>query len=151
MKNKLAVYLERLKAEADSIEEVLTPLELELEDESLHFSEEIAVNGTAYLAEDHVIVQLDVEAKAKLPCSICNVEVTVPVELQNTYLTKEVSEIPGGVYHYSDDLREAILLASPSFTECNMGNCPERSILKAYVKEEKKADEETYFPFKDLK
>lgn len=153
MSSKLIIYLERLKeGESTEIDETLSPEELMLEDDLLKFMPQIRLEGSAYLAEDHVVLQLDVVAGAKLGCSVCNQDVLIPIELKNTYITKELSSLKGGLFHYLEDLRELILLEAPSFVECNSGNCPEREEISSFLKKEKSDDSQmqVHFPFGDL-
>ena len=153
MSRELTIYLERLKeGEITSIEETLSPLDLMLNDDLLKFEPDIELKGSAYLAEDHVVIQLDIKAQAQVACSVCNQGVKIPLSLKNTYITRELSDIKGGLFQYKEDLRETILLEAPSFAECNSGKCPEREKMKSFLKKEKpvEKDSEIYFPFNDL-
>lgn len=68
-----------------AISENFDPKFLEINDEDLSFSNPIEVNGKAYLAEDMLIIQLDMKGGASLPCSICNKKVAVPFFMKRLY------------------------------------------------------------------
>ncbi|MCH9631019.1 MAG: hypothetical protein S4CHLAM37_10310 [Chlamydiia bacterium] len=153
MSKDLVIYIERLReGESTEIDELLSATDLELEDDLLHFMPDIKLSGSAYIAEDHLVLNLDITANASIGCNVCNADVKIPIELKNTYITKDLSDIRGGVFRYVDDLRESILLETPSFAECNDGSCPERAKIEPFLKSEssKKEDSEVYFPFDDL-
>ena len=136
------------------IELSLDPHELEIGDEELTFISKIIVDGGAYLAEDHLVIQLDLQGQSQLPCSICNQPVKNSFNLKNVYITKPLLEIKGGRFSFKEDLREAILLETPSFVECNDGHCPERESIQPYLKTTSSSSEvkkdNTYYPFGNL-
>lgn len=131
-----------------------TPAMLDIGDDELTFGPSIQVQGSAYLAEDHVVVQVSVQGSAQLACSVCNQPVKIPFKLKNVYMTKPLADTLGGRYNFKEDLREAILLEIPSFVECNEGECPQRVELERYLKptslKSPKGKENTYFPFGNL-
>jgi len=127
------------------------PVTLTLNDGELSFSNPVHVKGNCYLAEDLVVVQLDIEGSYHLPCSVCNQPVTILLILKNAYITKPLSECLGGKVHFMDDLRETILLEVSSFAECNKGHCPQRTQLAKYLKQQpQKTSEDLYYPFDGL-
>jgi len=135
------------------ISENFDPKFLELNDEDLSFSNPIEVNGKAYLAEDMLIIQLDMKGGASLPCSICNKKVAVPFFMKNVYITKPLTDISAGKFSYKEELREAILLEIPAYIECNDGTCPERTTIERYLKQSsdtQKKEDDVYYPFKGL-
>ena len=148
------IYIERLRDGAEHlIEEIIDPGHLDLSDHELAFKKKIACKGKAYLADTHLIVNLDVQAEAELPCTVCNEAVQNPILLKSFYITKPLDEIPTDVYHFADELREALLLEVPQFAECNEGKCDERENIEKYLAkkpEEPDDDEEVHYPFKDL-
>ena len=112
----------------------------------------MTVKGEAYLAEQSLILHLNIETFCKIPCSICNSPVRVPVQLKNFYHTVPLEEIRGGIYNFKELIREAILIETPHFAECNDGLCPRRQEIQKYLKDESKdtSAEEGYHPFADL-
>ncbi|MCB1109577.1 MAG: hypothetical protein KDK64_01225 [Chlamydiia bacterium] len=145
MEHGLKIYIDRLTGERmERIEEHLGPEVMDVEEKDLQFHAPVALKGKAYLAEDHLIIQLKIETEACMPCAICNEFVKKKIVLKNFYHTEELVNIRGQVYDYSDPLREAILLEIPSYVEC-LENCPQRDELKNYLKQGN-----TQFPFKDL-
>jgi uncharacterized metal-binding protein YceD (DUF177 family) len=150
------LLLEHLReGKSTSIHETFDPLTLELNDSELSFDHPILVKGSGYLAEDLVVLQLDITGSCYLPCAVCNKPVKIPLVLKNTYITKPVSECSSGKVYFMQDLREAILLEVPSFRECNEGHCPERPHLTQYLKQNtlktpRQEDSDLYYPFDGL-
>ncbi|MGC1878166.1 MAG: hypothetical protein WA347_02500 [Rhabdochlamydiaceae bacterium] len=148
----LKIYIDRLKGtQTLKIEETLSPDFLEVDEEDLLFDEAILIKGEAYVADEHLVIHLNIETTACLPCSICNHPIQVPVALKNIYLTKTLTEIAGAIYDITDEVRESILIQTPLFAECNGGKCPEREHLKQFLKpEQTTGDDIVHFPFADL-
>jgi uncharacterized metal-binding protein YceD (DUF177 family) len=149
------LLIEHLKEGKSSIfEENLDPKLLSLDDEELSFKAPIHIKGSGYLAEDHIVIQLDVEGSAYLPCSVCNKPVNISVILKNAYITKPLSDLSGGKLNFTEDLRETILLEVPSFAECNEGKCPDRAYIEKYLKQPaitpNQKEEDVYYPFNGL-
>src|SRR5436309_425729 len=88
------IYIDRLKHEhRKTLDEIVSPEFLDIQDQALSFYEDIRIQGETYLADDHLITLLNVEAVACIPCSICNESVRIPILLKNLYLSKPLSEI----------------------------------------------------------
>ena len=137
-----------------ALDHVYDSASLDLGDKDLTFDPDITVKGNAYLAEDHLVLQLNISGAASLPCLVCNKPVKVPFNHKNLYITKPLTDIHAGRFDFKEELREAILLEFPSFAECEDGNCPERKTIECYLKhpslsETKKKDDQ-YFPFHSL-
>ncbi|MBM3191553.1 MAG: hypothetical protein FJZ63_02710 [Chlamydiae bacterium] len=136
------------------IQEVFQPQDLDLKGLDQNFSMPIEVKGSTYLAEDHLVIQIDIVSSVQLPCSICNGPVTLPIALKNVYITKPLDEVSSGKVSFAEDLREALLLEAPAFTECNDGNCPERALINNYLKQSSpqttKSNDNVYYPFDHL-
>ncbi len=134
---ELKIYVDRLKEGAtEKIEERLDPSFMEVAEESLIFEQPIELKGLAYLASDHLIVELAIETSALLPCIICNEKITLPLKLKNFRFTVTLSQIRSGVYDYGEQVREAILVEVPRFFECTGGHCPERENISKYFHNE---------------
>ncbi|MGE0199249.1 MAG: DUF177 domain-containing protein [Simkaniaceae bacterium] len=146
METQLKIYIDRLSDEkTEKIRENLTPDFIDVDEEDLQFRAPVHIEGQAYIAESHLIVQLKIETEALIPCSICNQKVTVPLKINPLYHTEELSNIRGQIYDYTPPLREGILLEVPTYVECGE-NCPEREKIKNYLSEGNQQ-----FPFADLK
>lgn len=147
----LKISIDRLGSEKKAhIKETLPPSFIEIHDEELQFKEPIVVSIDSYLAEDHLIAHLSASTVALLPCNICNALVPTPIQIKNLCITLPLSEIPGSEYDFSSEIRENILLQTPLFTECEQGNCPERAVLKKFLKTEESIEEpetDIHFPF----
>ena len=160
MHEEFKIYVDRLKGgQNEEIDETVLPQTLGLKDEKeVAFPASIHIFGEAYLAEDHLILHLNISTKAMLPCAICNEKFTVPIELSNVYLSTPLSEIPGAAFDYASETREAIFLQLPVYFECHEGNCPERKFLNKYLKKSSSTPkpalgsekEGANFPFADL-
>ncbi|HSW86372.1 MAG TPA: hypothetical protein VLG49_02610 [Rhabdochlamydiaceae bacterium] len=155
MTSTLKIYIDRLKdGHAEKIDETISSEVLDVQEEDLAFSGQISISGHAYLAEDHLIINLKIDSRALLPCAVCNKTVEVPIVLDHVYLTKPLCELPS-VFNYTDEIREAILLQVPSFIECSHGKCPERESISKYFKKQKteineKIESPVNYPFADL-
>jgi uncharacterized metal-binding protein YceD (DUF177 family) len=148
MNDKCKIYIDRLtQGNVEQIEESLSPEFLDVEEADLSFQKNVFIRGEAYLTGEHLVLKLKIEAKALIPCAICNEMVETPINIEKFYHTKELRAIPSHVYDFTKELREAILLEVPSFVECR-GNCPERAKLKKYFYKERREKENN--PFSEL-
>lgn len=150
--SSLKIYIDRLNdGQTHQIDEILPPEFLEIDEEDLLFDEPIALKAETYLADDHLIIHLNAQTSAFLPCNICNEPVQLPITVKNATVTKPLSEIPGAILDLSGEVRESLLLQTPLFAECSGGKCPERENLKKFLASSQKSDEEiVHFPFADL-
>lgn len=153
MEDEFKIYIERLRKGDETIEESLDPAFLAIDEKDLDFPEKVKIDGEAYLADDDLVLHLNVETTANIPCSICNEKVNIGIKLQDFYYSEPIADIKSGVFNYKEILREAILLDTPFFAECNEGNCSKRKELGKFLKEPSKeiANDEGYQPFADLK
>jgi len=149
----LKIYIDRLKGgQSLTIDETLTSDFLDIDEEDLLFENPVRLKGEAYLANEHLIIHLDIETIASLPCSICNHPVRLPIVMKNIYLTEPLAEIKRAIFDITSEVRESILLQTPLFTECHNGKCPERESLKKFLNplQKKSNDDIIHFPFADL-
>ena len=126
---------------------------IDITETDLKFSPFVSLEGKAYLAGDHLIVQLCIETEVVMPCAICNESSKVKIVLKDFYHTKERAEIRNSAYNLIPKLREAILLEIPAFTECENNDCPNRLEINKYlVKEPAVHDtmQSIQFPFANL-
>lgn len=150
---ELHVYIDRLKSgQIEKISETISSNFLEIDEEDLVFDKTLKIEAKAYLANDHLIIEFSVDATAFIPCSICNMMTKNVLNLENLCFSIELSKTKSAIFDFTDELRSTILNAVPSFTECNQGNCPSRSILKKYltkssVKDGNNTKKDVYFPF----
>jgi uncharacterized metal-binding protein YceD (DUF177 family) len=133
------IYVDRLKDHEQKIQETFNPDFLGIEEEDLHFSKPVTVSGEAYLATDELVLHLKIDTVAEMPCSMCNDRVEVPIKIDNFYHSVPLSEVKKGIYDFSHDIRDEILISVPDFVECHEGTCPNRKEM-----------EDTYRPFADL-
>lgn len=149
----LKIYIDRLRGgQILKIDATLSPDFLDIDEEDLSFENPIHIKGDTYLANEHLIIHLNIETSAYLPCNICNEAVHMPIVVKNMTLTKVLSEIKGAIYDISGEVRESILLQTPLFAECSEGNCPERENLKRFLNhsQKNKQDDIIHFPFAGL-
>jgi len=148
------IYVEQLRRGVrQRIDATAEPGFMEIaEGDELQFEQPVRMEGEAYLADDSLVIYLDLETEATLPCSICNERIEAPVRVEGLYHLEPLEDISTGVFQFEKVVREAILLEAPSFAECNGGNCSKRKeIAKYLVDPEKVREEETQRnPFADL-
>lgn len=149
---ELHIYIDRLKTgQKEKISENISSDFLEIDEQDLAFNKVFKIEAEAYLANDHLIIRFTLNISAFIPCSICNKMTENILKLDNTCFSIALSEIKGAVFDFTDEIRSTILNLVPSFSECNQGNCPDRSILKKYltppVKDGSSKTKDVYFPF----
>jgi len=150
MNENLTAFIDRLRDGGETFfDEKVSGEQLNASDEELRFAKNASVKGKAYLADEHLVIALDIDAHPELPCTVCNEWTPVGLSLKKYYITKPLEEIRSNVYSFVEDVREAILLEVPQFAECG-GNCPSREALDGYCGKEKEVSDDTHFPFKDL-
>lgn len=155
MEEAFKIYVDQLRGgQVEQIAETVNPKFLDIKEEDIRF-DDISLQGEAYLAENDLIIRLNILTKVYIPCAICNAPVQVPMDLKNLYLTVEPDEFKSGVFYFAELLRESILLEMPHFAECNQGKCPQRKEIKKYLSKPEDAREPNgtdhgYHPFADL-
>ncbi len=154
---KFKIYVDRLKnGNSEKFNETVEPAFLDIHEEELAFEENVQIKGEAYLADDHLVAHFSIETSAYLPCSICNEAVRIPLSIKDSYNTTPLTEIHSGIHDLTNEIREAVLLQVPLFTECNGGKCPERENMKKFFTPSPQADQPqgqsptVHFPFADL-
>jgi uncharacterized metal-binding protein YceD (DUF177 family) len=149
---KFKIYIDRLKnGHVEKFKETVPSDFLDVEEEELSFPKSLEVNGEAYLADDHLVTHFSVHTSVKIPCSICNESVEIPISIQNAYSTISLEEIPSAIYDLTPEIREMTLLQIPLYTECQQGKCPERDQIKKFLhKDDPSPSSTVHFPFADL-
>lgn len=148
----LRLFLDRIRAQGcEKIDLRLEPDFMDIHEEELAFVQPIAVEGEVYLAGEEVVVALRAETVIRMPCAICNAP--VDVTLQNRWTSVEpIESFRHGVIDLREMVRENLLIEVPSIAECRQGNCPERTLLAPYLRQEQEGREETGFhPFAELR
>lgn len=150
MDERFKIFLEQLKGGAtEKLEITCSPDFLEVKEPDLHFNDPVTVQGTAYLADEELILHIDCFVSAMIPCSICNAPVRVEMSIVNYYHVEPIAEVKLGYFNFKEVLREMILLEIPRFAECE-GGCPQRKQLDKYLKKSKISDDQGYQPFADI-
>ncbi len=149
------IYVDQLRdGHADKINDEVSPQFLEVQEKELVFTDPVKLEGETYLANDDLILHLNIVAFASIPCSICNERVKVEIGLNNFYHAEPLDNITTKVFDFSSIVREAILLEVPAFAECHEGKCPHRKAIEKYIKSEpaqgQPREDEVYRPFADL-
>ena len=145
MTSQLKIYIDRLyDGKIEKIEETLCPDFMEIDEKDLKFPSPVKINGKAYIADQHLILHLNITTDIRIPCLICNKPVKKLIQIEQLYHTEELTQIKSQIYDYSAPLREGILLEVPSYVECKE-KCPNRGEMKKHVSEGTKQ-----FPFADL-
>lgn len=147
------IFIDQLRnGQTKILEGTFSPEFLQVDEKELKFEKPVIVKGETYLAEDHLVLHLEAETEAFLPCSICNQWVPVEIKLRNVYLTVPKQDIRGAVFDFRELLREEILLEVPPFVECQ-GACPQRKVLQKYLKQNAADEDEKeghHRPFANL-
>lgn len=145
------IYVEHLRdGQHRAISEKYPADFLDVHEEALTFEKPVLVNGEAYLAGDSLVLHLKIVATGSIPCSICNKPVEVITAIDNFYHAEPLEEIKGSSFDFRDVIREAILVDTPPFAECNDGNCSARKDISKYLKKPEQTADEGYHPFADL-
>jgi len=150
------IYADQLReGSIEKIEETFSSEFIDVHEKDLAFNAPVSIRGHAYLAEDMLVLHIDISTIATVPCSVCNDSVDVKIAVKGFYHAVPLYEIKSGIFDFREILRETILLEAPLLTECHEGKCPQRKTLQKYIKErsgsqDKNADEGSYRPFADL-
>lgn len=153
--DRFRIYVEQLRdGGVEEINEAFAPDFVQIKEKDLSFSNPVSVRGQVYLADDVLILHLDIQTVATIPCAVCNSPADVVIAIKGFYHAVPLDEIKSAVYDFREILRETILLEVPILAECHKGKCPERKSLEKYFKKEgapgSKEDEEGYRPFADI-
>jgi hypothetical protein len=132
------------------IKEDLSPEFLGISEKELKIDQPIHVEGQAYLSSDYLVINFSAKTYFQMPCKICNETIVLPLVEENYYDTISLDDINKGVYDFSDDLRQALLLKLPHFVECNDGSCPERKHIEKHLKKTSKIKDDSYLPFEKI-
>lgn len=156
MDERFKIYIDQLRnGEVERLKEEFSPEFLDVNERDLKFVDPVKVKGETYIAEEMLILHLDIATIGIIPCAICNEPVKVPIEIKGFYHAEPLKDVKSGIFYFQGVLREAILLNIPYLAECAQGKCPQRASLQKYLKQEdiskaKKSDDEGYRPFADL-
>lgn len=153
--DRFRIYVEQLRnGNTEEIDETLPPDFLEINEKELSITKSVHVRGQVYLAEEMLVLHLDIDAVATMPCAVCNGPADVTIAIKGFYHAVPMDEIKIAIYDFREILRETILIEVPILTECHQGKCPQRKSLQKYFKKENatgnKEEEEGYRPFADL-
>lgn len=148
------IYVEQLRdGHSESLTESFSPEFVNVKEKELSFVDPVNIQGEAYLADDELVLHLNIDTLATMPCRICNETFKHEVKIKDFYHAQPVQEIKGRVFDFREVLREVILLETPPLMECHQGKCPKRKAMQKFLKSEgisKKDEEEGYRPFADL-
>ena len=106
MTSQLKIYIDRLSdGRTEKIEETLLPDLMDVHEEDLQFPSLINIEGKAYIADQHLILNLSITTDIRIPCSICNTPVKTLIQIEQLYHTEELSKIKTQIYDYTSPLR----------------------------------------------
>lgn len=156
MEDQHIIYIDRLAD--DKVEKItcsLAPDFMDIHEKDLSFPKPIIASGEAYVASDHLVVHLDVETSARVPCKLCNESITQPIRLTHIYHTVPLSELKQPIFDLREVLRENILLESPAYAECTDASCPNKGQFAEYIQKDETvrnatADDHSNYPFAHL-
>ena len=136
MQELFYIYIDRLsEGKTETIDVNVDSAFLEVSDGNLFFPEQVLFQGSAYLADSHLVINLNVSTSYQTFCKICNDLILNPFTLKGLYITEEITNLSSKIFDLQEPLRDAILLEIPLFSECK-GECPMRKELKKYFKQE---------------
>jgi hypothetical protein len=146
MQSKFQISLNHLKDnQVKKFKENFLFNELDIEEEKdLKFVKPIFIEGKTYIANENLILILNIKFFISMPCSICNDFVEKEIIIKNLHIIKNLSKIPS-IYDFKDEIRNACFLEIPTYVECKE-KCPERKNIKKYLNKSTKN-----FPFSNLK
>lgn len=149
MDNSLIIHTEQLKTGVfHSIDQILPPTFLQIEEKELSFKSPIELKGKIYSTDDHLIINFTAKTEAGIPCSLCNQMTFIPLQTQEIYHTIPLVELKTTIFDLSDIIREEIVLLIPQFIECQGGRCPERKSLSKLMKS--KSTSNHHYPFSEF-
>ena len=150
----LRIYVEQLRGgKTWTLDVVVPPDFLDVHESELVLSDPVRIEGEAYLAQDELIIQADLETQAQVPCRICNKPFKVPLRVEKWIHVEPIGNLKRGYYDIGEIVREALLLEVPYVAECHGGNCPSRQEIAGYLQTEPKPEcehDEGYNPFHEL-
>ncbi|OGN59677.1 MAG: hypothetical protein A3F40_01105 [Chlamydiae bacterium RIFCSPHIGHO2_12_FULL_27_8] len=146
MKQVFKIYIDQIHdGKTLSFDKYLSKEDFEIEDEeNLIFEKPFHLKLKAYLADDLIIINYDVNFYVKIHCSICNELTEIEHDLKNQYFTKEVSSI-SLCFNPLEEIKSSCLIEIPPYVECK-NNCPSREDIKKYFKKE----DNKHFPFSKI-
>ncbi len=149
----LKIYVEQLRGgKTQHLSESISPEFLGVQEAELAFHSPVVIEGEAYLAQDDLVIQVDVQTAAQIPCRVCNELFSYEISIQKLMHIEPITDLKRGYFDISEVLREAILLEIPVIAECHNGHCPARKDMEGYLKQSVEEDqaEEGYHPFEGL-
>lgn len=151
MNDFFILYIDRLKnGESETFSSDVAADFLDCSEKELVFENPVSIKGEAYVANEHLVIHLDVATTVKMPCSICNQMIEYPLSIKNFYHTQEMEKCFSSTYDFRKALREQLLIELPQYVECK-GGCSSREEVKKYLKKDTSSTEEPpYFPFSVL-
>lgn len=150
MDEQTIVRIGRLKAgQTEKIEEKIPVGYFDFPQSEMEFLGDVSLNGEAYVADDELVIRLDIEALVRIPCRICNEPVELPSKVKSFYHVQPLVEIKDDRFELKDLVRETLLLETVEYVECE-GKCPKREEFKKYLKGSDEVVEDTHRPFADL-
>ncbi len=154
MNDQLIIFIDRLhQGKEERLQATLPPDCMELDDPDLQFRSPLAVNLRAYLADNQLILHLNIATEINARCAICNQLTTKALHLPSLTEVVPLASIKGNRYDCSPLVREVVLLEVPHYVECK-GNCLQRAKIAHYLTEKDSncppSQEDMQFPFSDL-
>jgi uncharacterized metal-binding protein YceD (DUF177 family) len=146
MKEKLNLYIERIRDDTETLSETLKPTFMDVEEKDVLFQDPIELKGEAYVTDDYLIIRMSIHTKARLVCSFCNNSFTFDIDLPNFLHEEPLENISGATFDLLPLVRETILLALPMYPQCGLTSCNHRDEIEPYLKKQSASNN----PFMDL-
>ncbi len=148
MSNDLfCIYTARLReGKEERFSGEVSPDFLQLSEDELTCEAPVFFEGAASVVGKEILLKLSAKTEVKMPCSVCNEWVTVPLIFTDFYYDQPLAEVRSGVFDFREVLREELVAQIPQFAECNGGRCSKRKEIENYTKKKEKGQN----PFADL-
>ncbi len=132
--DRFKIYVDQLHdGHVERVDESFDSAFLDTNEPDLQFKGPVSVKGDVYVAGNELVLHLAMSVLSIVPCTICNTPVEVEILLPNLYEVIPLTDIPHGIFFMQETLRQAILLESKTFAECNGGKCPQRKEITPYL------------------
>jgi uncharacterized metal-binding protein YceD (DUF177 family) len=151
MSEEFSIYVDRLRnGGSQKISGVFSPSFIDVDEPDLRFTDPVSIQGSAYLADDELLLCFSASTTAQMTCCICNKTVKQTIAVKDFYHTVALTEMRDALFDFRSIVRETLLIELPKVVECN-GNCPEREAIRPYLHSKPKVDVSAhYYPFNGL-
>jgi len=152
MDKPFCLYIDRLKeGQTELLYEQIPAKNFHDDCEEVRFTEDVLLKGQAYVTDDYLIVDCTISTHVDVPCSVCNLPFSLPIEIDCMH-EEALEDIKGGIFDYLHMVQEEIFLEIPHFLQCGKTECQNREEIEKYIHKKQAAEEgeDEYHPFRDV-